>query len=334
MPQRRPRNLSRLVDRLALPVLAVLLFLLPPFARRAPVLAYDNPHLPVHPRGPGPVFDWGGDVDAAESWFFSQGPDPFRAHVNVRLFNLRLIYATNRHQTQWLAALPVWSLALPLVPLPLAAVVARASTRPTRARRAARARLLRPVSRRHPLSACFVHFTLAAALAAELQMLEFYGWGGDTLYKLLFPAQTPFRSIGFTRAGLLLYWTVAAVPFFLAAAAVAAVVATHPARFPGSLLAATAGLTLGPFLFAIVEGLSPDDAWSFIPLPSRGLPLLVLLPLAFTLHHRRARTRPRFPSALCPHCAYNLTGNTSGTCPECGTPVQQSSNHTKAPSSK
>lgn len=24
---------------------------------------------------------------------------------------------------------------------------------------------------------------------------------------------------------------------------------------------------------------------------------------------------------VCPDCAYNLTGNTSGTCPECGTPI-------------
>jgi len=26
----------------------------------------------------------------------------------------------------------------------------------------------------------------------------------------------------------------------------------------------------------------------------------------------------RFPTGLCLHCGYNLTGNTSGVCPECG----------------
>jgi hypothetical protein len=28
----------------------------------------------------------------------------------------------------------------------------------------------------------------------------------------------------------------------------------------------------------------------------------------------------------CPHCGYNLTGNISGTCPECGTSIPQKSN--------
>ncbi len=27
------------------------------------------------------------------------------------------------------------------------------------------------------------------------------------------------------------------------------------------------------------------------------------------------------PSGLCRHCGYDLTGNTSGRCPECGTPI-------------
>ena len=33
---------------------------------------------------------------------------------------------------------------------------------------------------------------------------------------------------------------------------------------------------------------------------------------------RRAR---RVRAGLCPRCAYNLTGNVSGVCPECGAPV-------------
>jgi hypothetical protein len=31
--------------------------------------------------------------------------------------------------------------------------------------------------------------------------------------------------------------------------------------------------------------------------------------------------RKRKPPGRCPACGYSLTGNTSGTCPECGTPV-------------
>jgi hypothetical protein len=42
--------------------------------------------------------------------------------------------------------------------------------------------------------------------------------------------------------------------------------------------------------------------------------LLVATPTAFLW--RAARRRP--PSHCCQECGYNLTGNTSGTCPECG----------------
>ena len=31
--------------------------------------------------------------------------------------------------------------------------------------------------------------------------------------------------------------------------------------------------------------------------------------------------RPPTPPGICPHCQYDLTGNVSGACPECGTPV-------------
>ena len=34
---------------------------------------------------------------------------------------------------------------------------------------------------------------------------------------------------------------------------------------------------------------------------------------------RRLRMESSIP---CPKCTYNLTGNVSGTCPECGTPIQ------------
>jgi hypothetical protein len=36
---------------------------------------------------------------------------------------------------------------------------------------------------------------------------------------------------------------------------------------------------------------------------------------------RRYEEHQRHRQGLCPTCGYNLTGNTSGTCPECGTVV-------------
>ena len=44
---------------------------------------------------------------------------------------------------------------------------------------------------------------------------------------------------------------------------------------------------------------------------------LVAGPTAVLLWRGRRRT----PSPCCPFCDYNLTGNTTGTCPECGNPV-------------
>jgi hypothetical protein len=41
--------------------------------------------------------------------------------------------------------------------------------------------------------------------------------------------------------------------------------------------------------------------------------------ITFAVLLRRARGRLR--SGHCPSCNYNLTGNTSGICPECGTPI-------------
>jgi hypothetical protein len=48
------------------------------------------------------------------------------------------------------------------------------------------------------------------------------------------------------------------------------------------------------------------------------LPLvLTLLPTAYLIW----RDRRRIPPHCCQHCGYNLTGNVSGTCPECGEAV-------------
>ena len=48
-------------------------------------------------------------------------------------------------------------------------------------------------------------------------------------------------------------------------------------------------------------------------IPLYGLFLAVALPTLLVW-----RLVPRFPDGHCRHCGYNLEGNTSGTCPECG----------------
>ena len=53
---------------------------------------------------------------------------------------------------------------------------------------------------------------------------------------------------------------------------------------------------------------------AFVPL---WLPfLIVLIPTIFLFWGDR-----RYPKGSCQSCNYNLTGNTSGICPECGTPI-------------
>lgn len=51
--------------------------------------------------------------------------------------------------------------------------------------------------------------------------------------------------------------------------------------------------------------------------------LLATYPAAVLLLRLRGRTgRYRRAHALCVKCGYNLTGNTSGRCPECASPIQ------------
>jgi hypothetical protein len=54
------------------------------------------------------------------------------------------------------------------------------------------------------------------------------------------------------------------------------------------------------------------------------LAMLLTLPLAIPClawELRGRQYRHRVLHGLCIHCGYDLTGNTSGTCPECGTPA-------------
>jgi hypothetical protein len=56
--------------------------------------------------------------------------------------------------------------------------------------------------------------------------------------------------------------------------------------------------------------------------------VFILLPLVWLANRCRKTLfrlvdRYRIPAGCCRHCGYDLTGNTSGVCPECGTPVRQ-----------
>lgn len=55
-----------------------------------------------------------------------------------------------------------------------------------------------------------------------------------------------------------------------------------------------------------------------------GVPIwfIFLLTLCSTLFAFRKRRRERLLGERCMHCSYNLTGNISGVCPECGKPAQ------------
>lgn len=43
--------------------------------------------------------------------------------------------------------------------------------------------------------------------------------------------------------------------------------------------------------------------------------------ITIVFSHTSLNVEPRFLNSFCKHCAYNLTGNVSGLCPECGTPL-------------
>lgn len=52
-----------------------------------------------------------------------------------------------------------------------------------------------------------------------------------------------------------------------------------------------------------------------------GVPALVRFFPAERVYHRIRRRISRHRPGICPTCSYDLTGNASGVCPECGTPT-------------
>lgn len=58
------------------------------------------------------------------------------------------------------------------------------------------------------------------------------------------------------------------------------------------------------------------------------LPVVAVVGFAALIQRRRALF---VPPGHCPHCRYDLTGNESGKCPECGTPIPPETNVPVAP---
>ena len=71
-----------------------------------------------------------------------------------------------------------------------------------------------------------------------------------------------------------------------------------------------------------------DAISTYVYLPLWVPFLLVAAPTALLLYRDRRRTSP----GHCPKCGYNLKGNVSGRCSECGTPIDQRAGDPAAPS--
>ena len=74
-------------------------------------------------------------------------------------------------------------------------------------------------------------------------------------------------------------------------------------------------------------------SWSSLGRPNRHLFVPMWLPLLLVGVPTALlwwRDRRRFPPGYCQHCGYNLTGNVSGRCPECGTTISLDGEPTNA----
>ena len=90
----------------------------------------------------------------------------------------------------------------------------------------------------------------------------------------------------------------------------------------GTPVALYSGRKIADYLWTQNQGGIP---WEGIAPQVIGLAVawILYVPIAFWLTRYRSIVDGRndLRANLCPSCTYNLTGNTTGTCPECGTPL-------------
>jgi len=99
-------------------------------------------------------------------------------------------------------------------------------------------------------------------------------------------------------------------------------------RPPGLTVSATTGRPvarfshLRPFFVAPFEAVIPlQPIWRGIALDTAAFSAVYVLLAALFLAPFRIRRFLRLRRGLCPACGYDLAGNTSGVCPECGRPA-------------
>ena len=114
---------------------------------------------------------------------------------------------------------------------------------------------------------------------------------------------------------------------FLALPIVLAVAPTSPIVKWGSTLVALvffvwSCLAALFFRWSGLDALPPEIDLPFLPYTIAFL-LYAIAACRHWLHPTRGEPVPGF----CTRCGYNLTGNVSGICPECGGPVQPSGQH-------
>ena len=84
---------------------------------------------------------------------------------------------------------------------------------------------------------------------------------------------------------------------------------------------------VSPWGFALLSGVRHDAGYLNRPMWIVAFPYWPLIPLCGAYSGRflylAVRAVRRTRRGLCASCGYDLTGNVSGTCPECGTPVVQ-----------
>ena len=88
-------------------------------------------------------------------------------------------------------------------------------------------------------------------------------------------------------------------------------------RYVSRSATGVAGLGFLILMASAVSGYSRSDYFGYV-LAGIGIALWVW---ALRTETRALVHRDRDRLGLCRACGYNLTGNTSGVCPECGTPI-------------